>query len=78
MIVRGWKGQLPFVKCLFITGTTRTSGTELRLFSIRSRGSIWNVCLHRRDNHDNALATYRGVFDLEAIYVLRKNLNSIS
>ncbi len=46
--------------------STRTSVIKPRLFSMRSRKSAWNVCLHSRHNHlCDALGTHRGISVLE-------------
>src|SRR6056300_1167718 len=56
------KVLVPFVSCLSIFYSTRTSVIKPRLFSMRSRESTWNVCLHSRDNHlCDTLGTHRMV-----------------
>lgn len=47
------------VSCLFILNNTRTSETEARIISLRSRESMCTGSFHIRDNHlCNALDTY--------------------
>lgn len=67
------KALVPFVSCLSIFDSSRTSVIKPRLFSMRNRESTWNVCLHSRDNHlCDALGTHRGVSLLEAIIIPRE------
>ena len=73
MISRSAKAQVPFMGSLSILDSTRASVIKPRLFSVRSRKSVWNECLHSRDNHlRDALGTHRGIPALEAVIIPRE------
>ncbi len=62
---------IPFVSYLSTFKSMRTSMIEPRLFSMRSRESMWNVCPHPGDNYlFNALSIHRGVSVLEAMIII--------
>ena len=70
MIFRRWLAAVPFVSCLSIMDSTRASRVKPRFTSFRIRESVWNVCLHARDNHLRyAFCTKRWVSDTEAIVI---------